>query len=273
MQGKYSPEFVAATARTDIGQPWFDAHNIFIGTLVTTGAVGFLLIWGWVRDSPARRCAGPRAWGCAALFLTWLLQPAALPTLPLAALMFGAAAIERRSADVLPASDAPIWGRHRFGALALALGVLMGGLLVVNDVNLYRATESLDAQRSENAARWWPGDPVVASLVAQVWAIDTGDPTAPEAIEWWRRAAERNPDRPYWWSLLGFRLMLDGLSSTLRTQRSTARESTHYLTRQFEVQLAVEMKDADRLRAAVRAACEVYAPQCDLDVAKLIAGF
>ncbi len=155
VQGKYSPEFVAATARSDIGQPWFDAHNIFIGTLVAVGAIGFVLIWGWVALA-ARRCAGPLAWGAAALFVTWLLQPAALPTLPLAALMFGAAAVERRSADGVPASGPPIWGRRRLAGAALALGILLGGLLVVNDVNLYRS------HRGTRSASVRAGRPMVA---------------------------------------------------------------------------------------------------------------
>ena len=274
VQGRYSPDFVAATAREDIGQPWFDAHNIFVGTLVAAGAIGFLLIWGWV-GTAARRSAGPLAWGCGALFLTWMLQPAALPTLPIAALMFGAAAVERRSAAAAPAADPAIRIRRRLVVPALVLGLLAGAFLVVDDVNLYRATDSLDPQRSEQAARWWPGDPVVASLVAQVWAIDTGDPAAPESIDWWRQTAERNPDRPYWWTLLGIRHLMGGqlAEADAAFARALELQPTHYLTRRYEVQLAFKLKDADRLRAAVRAACEVDAPECDVDVEQVIADF
>ena len=78
-----------------------------------------------------------------------------------------------------------------------------------------------------------------------------------------------------WWSLLGFRQLLDGQleAADASFDRALELQPTHYLTRQFEVQLAVELKDADRLRAAVEAACEVDAPQCDVDVEELISEF
>ncbi len=58
-----------------------------------------------------------------------------------------------------------------------------------------------------------------------------------------------------------------------RSTRALELQPTHYLTRRYEVQLAFKLKDADRLRAAVRAACEVDAPECDVDVEQVIADF
>ncbi len=142
--------------REDIGQAWFEAHNISSGMSVAAGSIGFLLLWGWV-GTAARRSAGPLAWGCGALFVTWMLQPAALLTLP------------TRGVDVRCRSSRTSLGcrglrlpTRRSEAVAgsscrrSCSGSWQARLVVVDDVNLYRATDALDPQRSEQAARWWP---------------------------------------------------------------------------------------------------------------------
>ena len=141
---------------TDVGQPWFDAHNIFIGTLVAVGAIGFVLIWGVGRRS--RRGVVPGRWRGGARRCSSRGCCNRLPCPPCRS---------RRSCSVPRRSNARSADASRRATLRSGVvagspcqrwrsGSSLGGLLVVNDVNLYRATEALDPQRVR------AGRPVVA---------------------------------------------------------------------------------------------------------------
>jgi O-antigen ligase len=292
VQGHYTPEFVASYARRDIGVAWFDAHNIVLAVLVAAGAVGLVLAAWWFVEA-VRGTAGPVLLAVMVLFVTWMLQPAGLATLPIGMLLFGVA--RRWPADAVSGpvdddrdsgvdgdraedvdADAPVGGAGtRAAALALALGGVMAVGLVAADMNFYDATEALDAERSESAAAFFPGDPVVASVVAQVWAIETEDPVHPKSIDWWRQAAERDPDRPYWWAQLAFRQMLAGDTEAARTSldRAFAVQPYHFLSTKYEVRLAVQTEDEELLRESLARACEIDAPECAADIDEVLATF
>ena len=203
-QAHYSADFVRVSAFDDVRQAWFDAHNIVVNTAVSIGLVGLLIAVWWVWES--RHVVSPALWFAIALALTWCAQPAGLATLPLVAILWGAGA--RSTAEPFEDRGAvAAAGSRRVELVMVAIGVVIASYIVVADTQLKRAIDSGDPRRVEQAAEWYPGDAVVADVVAQSWLIGGGeDPAATQhVIDWSVRATERESDRPYHWSRLGIR--------------------------------------------------------------------
>jgi O-antigen ligase len=274
VRGEYSPEFVAEYAQRDLGVAWFDAHNVVIGVVDAIGVVGLLLMLTWVVAAGRRGIVGIAAFS-AAIATTWMLQPPSLATLPLALLIFGVATPVRQldAHSVRPAgSDPSPEGAPVLVRLAALVGILLAGYVVAADLLLYRATESFDAQASERAARLYPGDPVVAGLVAQVWAIDAGQVDAPEAIEWQRRAVDRDPERPYWRAELAGRYLAAGDLAPAQEQIDAALrlQPTHVASLQLQLVVALRQEDTALLGSTQARLCDVGAPECELDLSELV---
>ncbi len=193
VQDKFSVDFVRDYSIDEVTQAWFDPHNVGIGVLVAVGIVGTALFLAWTLSwIPALR--GPLAWALLPLALHWLLQPVSLFTLPLAMLLFGAAGT-MRSVENPP-------GRRATMAAA-TFGVALAGTLVVGDFVFQRAADELDADTMAAVASAAGDDPILGDVVARAYELEAPSPEgSSDALDWRRRVAESEPDRPFWWSQL-----------------------------------------------------------------------
>jgi O-antigen ligase len=269
VQGRYSAEFVTSYASQDLGVAWFDAHNLLIGIVNAIGVIGLVLAAVWIATT-VRGVDRTLVIFPVALLATWMLQPPALATLPLAALVLGAAS---RPPAHHPIGDSEALLRRRWiHRSAVAAGLAACCYLVVVDVAFYAVTDQLDGSASESVAAFYPGDPVAAGLVAQVWAYDTLDNASPQAIEWQERAVDRDPERPYWRVRLAERYLMAGRYDDAWTQldRSLDLQPFHPESVRLRVAVAARMQDEARLGQAIAAACEIDPAACELDMGKLL---
>lgn len=205
-QEHFSADFVRQFASDDLRQAWFDGHNLLVTTAVAIGVVGLgLTLWfAWSAGQIAR---GPLAYFILVLSATWLLQPAGLATLPVGLVALGAAAPRSDAARVASAG-----GLSRLAVAAGLVAFSVGIWVVASDIALKRAIDDGSPKSIESAARLYPGDSVVADVVAQAWfAASAGDLQLRERAELWsRRSIEREPERPYLLAQHGQRLLAYG---------------------------------------------------------------
>lgn len=234
-------DFVAEHAFDDRTQAWFDPHNVVIMVLVAAGVVGLLVVACWLAFA-ARECSGPLLWASMTIAATWLLQPVSIHTMPVALLLFGAsrvvvAADETRDVDEGAGREIPVVGWRLAEQVALSVGVLAAGVVLVADARLDRAVDRLDPDAAASAAGWYWDDPIVDDVVAQVYEF-RGDLAT--SLVWRERVVAAEPDRPYWWSQLArARIVADdfdggrrAIAQALELQPNNAR------ARGLEVQLA-----------------------------------
>jgi Flp pilus assembly protein TadD len=275
VQDRFSTGFVADHAAVDRAQAWFDPHNVLILVLVGTGFVGLVLVAVWVILA-SKGCSGPLAWGVAALAATWLLQPVSIHTLPLAMLLFGAAAADggeaQRQVLTSEESDAPPAASRSLSSasvVALGVGVVAAAWLLVADLRLNRAVDRLSPAAAESAAAMYPSDPIVADVVAQVHEL-TGD--AGEWLAWREKATEIEPDRPYWWVRLGEAALATGDLDRARSaaDRALALQSTNVGANDLDARLAAASGDVEGLESALQRLCNLGQSTCDLDAEEII---
>lgn len=259
VQGRYTPDFVSDYARIDLGVAWFDAHNVVLALAVAIGMPGLALVVAWAIFA-VRPVTVVGGFFLAGLAATWLLQPVSLATLPLAMLVLGTTTPRVDLASGHEGAHA----RDRLGPVLVAVGSLACGFVVLADVNLKVATDNLQPEAVERAASWYPGDPVVADLVAQVWSIANDDIGHPQAIEWERRAAERDPERPYYPSRVAQRLIVaDDLDGARRAiEQVQALQPNHYQAARLSVLVETRTGTPQSLARALEQACAVDAPEC-----------
>ncbi len=265
VQGDFEPDFVKAAASEELRQAWFDPHNAGLLLLVGVGAIGTALIAAWVVVS-LRRSHGPQLWGVAALAITWLLQPVALATLPLAMTLFGAAVrpSHRRDSTTLVPLD------RRIAGWLAGLGCLLGAYLAVADAALDRAADRIDSSMAERIAVLYVRDPTVGDVVAQVYEFE-GDLGG--ALEWRRRTAEWGADRPAWWTRLADVALRAGELSEADRAVATALElqPNNVTTSQTDARVAIALGDVERLGAAFDQLCVLGQPaECDLDPVEIL---
>jgi O-antigen ligase len=229
IQEHMSADFVRDHAPNDRVPIIFDAHNIIVELTVTLGIIGLVLagVFAW---QAGRRASGALAGFVVVIAVTWLLQPAALSTLPIAMIVLGAS--RREAADNAPdgltssSTDAPAVSStptspSRISAFALAVGVVPALWLTAADLRLKSALDAMDARQIDAAAGWFPTDPVISDLVAQAWFVEEEfDQTLrPNVLEWSNRTTEVESDRAYWWARLAGRQFafgdLDGVKASL----------------------------------------------------------
>ncbi|MCB0959566.1 MAG: O-antigen ligase family protein [Acidimicrobiales bacterium] len=202
-----APRTTAAFVRAEgPDKLFYDAHDLFVEHLVTTGVVGLGLLVGFVVVS-FRRARGPLAWFAAGVALTWLLNPASACTAPVALLALGAAwrprgAPARHPATPLRVGRVPV-GRS-IGAVVGVLGALAGATLVVADAYVDRATVDADVDAAQTAQRLLPGDATITGLVTDAWATalatgQVGPEVGPEVLRSAHRATREDPTRSIWW--------------------------------------------------------------------------
>jgi O-antigen ligase len=272
VQGRFSVDFVRENAVDDVSQAWFDAHNVGIGVLVAVGIVGAVAFVAWAVLS-ARHLRGPLAWALAPIVLHWLLQPVSLFTLPLAMLLFGAAAVvASATGEVAPATEpVSVPGWAVVGSLGLGMVIATG--LVIADLALERSADSGDGDQAASVAGWYFGDPVVDDVVAQVYAFDPveADPVTAE-LDWRGRATEHEPDRPLWWSKLADVQIavgeLDSADASL--VRAFELQPNNVRTEAAAAALALARRDEAGLDASLARLCALGQAVCDLTAAELL---
>jgi O-antigen ligase len=181
---------------------WNDPHNIVVLLLVSTGAIGVVLAAAFLVAGVRNVTDIPLVAMFAVTFLTWMLQPASIESLPVAMLVLGASAkrLDARS----PSSDVESAAHRWLRPAATTLGVVLAGYFLVADARLNAALNSGDLAGSVAAARWLWDDPVVTDALADRFtSIAITDPQfSDEAIEWSTRTVEIDGTRPYYWGLL-----------------------------------------------------------------------
>ncbi|MCU1357946.1 MAG: O-antigen ligase [Acidimicrobiales bacterium] len=185
---------------------YFDAHNVAVEQLVTTGVLGLVAVAGFAWCA-ARAARGPMAWFAVGVVATWLLEPVSISTGPLALLALGAA-----STIIIPAPR-PRGGRGLrpavvVGVLLAAVGLAAGSCLVAADALVHQGVEGVRVDRIRAAQRLLPPDAVLSDLEAQVYGSIARLGPAPgprhAAIAASRRTVRLDPTRPLWWTNLGF---------------------------------------------------------------------
>lgn len=257
-QGRYSAEFTAASARSDVA-PWFDAHNVVVEFAVATGLVGLLLFSLFVA-SAVWRARGPFVAAAAAIAITWLLEPAALITLPLACLLVGVAGVEP---PVFAGGSTKL---TRTAGVCVGLGLLcMAGLLVA-DLRLKQAVDSGDPQRIEAAIGPFWRDPIASDLVAQSLTIDgLEDRTVgTQAVDWSRRSTDYEPTRPGWWDKLAARQFFFGDAEAARESLERSLELQPWRIESWNgmLNVATATNDATLEARAREALCVLGEPGC-----------
>lgn len=217
-QEHYSADFVRQFAADDAQQAWFDGHNLLVTAAVAIGVVGVLvlLVFSFLA---ARSAHGPLAYFVSVLMLTWLLQPAGLATLPIGMLALGAA-----TPRLLDSTRVTVCRTDWVTRSCVAVGCAVGAWVLVGDAVLKRALDGGTAREIENAAQFFPGDSVVADLVAQAWFIaEEDDPSLrPEVLKWSMRSVDREPDRPFYWARHAGRLLTFDDSAAARESLAEA---------------------------------------------------
>lgn len=189
---------------------FFDAHNVVVEHLTTTGVIGLGLLVAWIVVA-SRRARGPLAWLAGAIAFTWLLEPVSVSTAPLALLALGAA--------VGPPHGPRPGAAARGAAVAtVCLGSLLGLSVVLGSVELQRAVEAPNSTQAgkalDRADRWLRADSTLADLRYQNAEARVAEQatSANEAamVAAARRAVASDPERPVFHARLGWALAAYG---------------------------------------------------------------
>jgi hypothetical protein len=257
-QSHYSDAW-AGRFSDDRSGAWLDAHNLFVEMLVTVGIIGLaLLIVLFVQF--ARRGQGALAWGAAAIATTWLLEPAALAPLGIAALFIGAAMAQ---------PDGPARpNRATWLSALLIIGLALGSWYLVGMRALDGWLPPPVTDTSPPAWPLWRFDPLAASSASE--SVDlqgSQDPSvASFAIRWAERAVDLEPDFPYWRSNLAFDLLVVGETSEARRVASEALDDQPNHVRTLEILQVVALRDQDHalFDGVTEQLCELERPTCEM---------
>lgn len=285
VQRRFDADFVRDHAYDDLGQAWFDAHNVIIGVTVSVGFIGLCLFATWMLICLAE-AHGSLLWSLAPLAAHWMLQPLSLYTLPLAAVLFGASmpAVQTRpdaSTDV-PGSepDRPPTSEERTPSLLsltavrrlVLTGLLLAAPVVMADMALRNAADRSDSGAAAVVGELYFGDPVVSNVVAQIAAVDPTVDSAEMVLEWKERSVRTEPDRPYWWTQLAEEQIAAEDYVGARASIDRALELQPYnveALRRLAI-LALRTDDLDVLEFALDQLCAVGQPECEFAAADLL---
>jgi hypothetical protein len=262
-QGWFGPEFTAAHARDETREIWFDPHNLVVNVAVSLGFVGLFVALA-LAFCLIRSCRGPLAGFAAVVAVTWMLQPAALATFPLAMICLGAATPLTNPSE--SGERERLTSTRRIPVhLLLLLGLVGGGSVIAFDLQLDRAVHSRSADRVADAIRWVPWDPVAADTVSQSFRLyEPADSNLTGALEWAREAARREPDRPYFRNRLAELQLatgdLDGAARTLEIARGLQPWNVRTLVLSFS--LANRSEDSDLQSLVESRLCRLELMDC-----------
>lgn len=189
---------------------FFDAHNIFIEHLVTTGIPGLVLLTGFGVVA-ARRARGPLAWYAAGVAITWLLEPAAIATVPTALLALGLACVDRGPTVAPDPPPAPTSRRIAFVAVTVVLALVgfgFGARSVWVDHLIFEGPTELDTSRDfVRAVDLMPRDAALHDIQTQGLAAAYFEHPSPElkaaVVRSAREAVHLDPTYSRLWVSLG----------------------------------------------------------------------
>lgn len=181
---------------------YFDAHNVLVEHLTTTGIVGLVLLGGFA-VAVARQARGPLAWFGAAMVAIWMLSPVSVATGPLALFALGAA-MPRPP----PGPGSTVRAARLTGGVLASLGLLAGASMLTADRLAEQASTTGSVDLAVEAQRYLPPDDTLADLEAlarrRVATVGPAPATRAAALEAARRPIALDPTRPTWWVHLGY---------------------------------------------------------------------
>lgn len=195
-----SPHRTLAFARAEGADTYYaDAHNLFVEVLITTGFAGLLAgvcaAWG-----VARAVRGPLvlfALGAGAISLA---EPLNVVTLPLVALCLGASATPPSTMTPSRVPWRVITAVTTLTASAAALGLVAGDYWFREAMLDFALT---DAHRANDVLPFWPHTAEIVGrvhLFESIVAVPDDPGKLRLALEWRKRAAERDPQFADLWS-------------------------------------------------------------------------
>ncbi|HVM02624.1 MAG TPA: O-antigen ligase family protein, partial [Acidimicrobiales bacterium] len=172
-----------------------DAHNWVVEYAVTTGAVGLVLLGGWLALA-GRGATGPLAGFAALVGLFTLFEPQSVALTPLALLALGASYRRRRP---LPA---PTAGWRASAAAALAAGVAAAAVLLAGEARLHDAQLDTSPASWARAAALLPAWPEVSAIGSRIEAFHGlhDQAHAEAALGLARQATRRDPSSARAWA-------------------------------------------------------------------------
>lgn len=245
---------------------WFDSHNIVVEQFVTVGIVGALLM-AWFVYLHARHAHGPLAWMTAAITVSWLVEPASHVTLPIAAILAGAAmTVGLPSGQDLEEANVRSTVQRPIVAGLLGLGLVFGVWYSAADIRLDDAAEAQGTSSLDAFMVWFSGDPVAAEViaVAHVNVFDRSAGDSELALAWTERAARLEPDDPYWWAQVATRRLRvgDTAGAAEAALRGATVQPNHPLVLRAQHAVALAQDDRPTADAAWERLCEVLPNEC-----------
>lgn len=192
-----SPRYTPVVSEGGV-KAYHDAHNWVVEYAVTTGAVGLLLLAGWLVTA-GRAGAGALAGFAAVVGLFMLVEPQSVGLTPLALLALGASS--RPGPGVGPARR----GWRLASAVGVVAGVAAAGVLLTGEALLHQAVLDTSPARHARAAALLPPWADVSRIGARIesFAGLHSEPDRRDALALARQATRRDPADPSAWSNLG----------------------------------------------------------------------
>ena len=260
-QGYYSDSW-AGRFDDELTGAWMDAHNVVVEHLVTTGIIGVVLIATFVCVA-VRGASGYGLWMASAIAIGWMLEPAALPTLGLAAWLLGAAAPR---VGTLSTEGSTSKTRVLLGVLGFALA----GSYVANMAYVDRWL-SPDANETSMPwfAPWLKADPIVSSSAASTHTlIDNTDPDVERfVLVWAERTVDQEPDFPRWRAQLASKRLSAGdlKGAQLSAEEGLALQANHPRSLEILQIVALRLRDRELFDVTTARLCRLEHPSCQLE--------
>lgn len=258
IQHHFTPDFVRLFQTDDRNYAWTDVHNVLVQMLVAVGIVGVVLLAVFVVLA-FRKVDFGLALAAVAISINWLLQPAVISSLAVAAIFLGAAA-----GRLVPTR--PTGGRSRTATIsAVVVGLTAALALVAADVHLRLAVQQDQMAGIRSAAAWFGDDPfVIDEFVLGTYQQHLAS-DQPARVAAARRAVAAEPDVPIWWNELAMTQWDSGDLAGMRASIAKALELQPNHIRSW-VQLTAYAKhvgDVQLERLARTHACGLGAPVCE----------
>jgi hypothetical protein len=242
---------------------YYDAHDVVVEVLTTTGVLGLLAFGGWMWTA-VRGARGPLLGFAGVGAAMMLAEPVSHSFAPLVLLALGLASAHARPP---PRPAAGSWPRVVSAGLA-AVGLVAGVALLAGDASYLDSARESTVSSLDGARDFWPPWPDVALRDSQLLALraqQTGSPADQRAaLAAAREARRRDPASPLAWEQIGRLEALWGSPARAHAAYLGALERNPWSSRALEA-LFVEARGAgDRAAAARyrRALCDVRLISC-----------
>jgi O-antigen ligase len=258
VQHHFTPEWVRLYQHDDYALSWNDVHNVVLQMLITVGIVGVILLTVFVIHSMRRANFG-MALAVVAISINWLLQPASLSSMSVAAIFLGASV----KSALVPGDPGRSWSRI-VTVSSVSVGLIAAFALITADLRLRQAAHTGTRADVRAAAAWFGDDPFVAdNFVLPTYRSDVpADQKARTATA--RRMVAAEPDIPTWWNELAMTQFESGDLEGMRASVEKALELQPNHVRSW-VQMTAYAKRVGNteLEGIARThACDLGAPVC-----------